>query len=258
MLGRARLWRTARVPPFVRMFMDTLDRTSDPVFSRSSPRFTATQGQYLAFTHTYAVLHREPPAETDFQRFFQVTPPAVHDMIVALERRGLISRVPRQPRTIRLFLSPDELPPLQSIKMTAMGYNGSRPMWIRTSTVYRTKQHCVDDGVARALTETPRPGAPRKLSASDEACLVAVACSAPPVGRAHWTLDLLAGALIRLTPHATVSRATVGRRLAALKLKPWWETMWSFRRSAPSTCPAWKMCSPSTPRRRTHVDRWSA
>ena len=41
----------------------------------SAPRFTAKQGQYLAFIHTYALLYREPPAEADFQRFFQVTPP---------------------------------------------------------------------------------------------------------------------------------------------------------------------------------------
>lgn len=94
------------------------------------------------------------------------------------------------------------------------------------STVYRTKQHFVEDGLARALNETPRPGAPRKLSAGDEAHLVAVACSAPPAGRARWTLDLLAGELVRLTTHETLSSTTVGRRLAAMKLKPWREKMW--------------------------------
>ena len=97
---------------------------------------------------------------------------------------------------------------------------------VGTATVYRTKQHFVEDGLVRALTETPRPGAPRKLTATDEAHLIAVACSAPPSGRARWTLELLAGALVRLTSHETVSRATVGRRLAAMKLKPWRETMW--------------------------------
>jgi Mn-dependent DtxR family transcriptional regulator len=90
--------------------------------SHSSSRFTAKQGQYLAFIHTYTLLHREPPAEADFQQFFQVTPPAVHDMIVALERRGLITRVPRQPRTIKLLVSAEELPTLQPIKTTAAGY----------------------------------------------------------------------------------------------------------------------------------------
>jgi len=104
------------------MFMDMLDHTPNPVSSRSSPRFTAKQGQYLAFIHTYTLLHREAPAEAHFQRFFQVTPPAVHDMIVALERRGLISRVPRQPRTIKLLVPAEELPTLQPIKTTAARY----------------------------------------------------------------------------------------------------------------------------------------
>ena len=97
---------------------------------------------------------------------------------------------------------------------------------VGTSTVYRTKQHFVEDGMTRALSETPRPGAPRKLSASEEARLIAVACATPPPGRARWTLALLAGEVVRLTTHATLSRATVGRRLAELKLKPWREKMW--------------------------------
>jgi hypothetical protein len=77
-----------------------------------------------------------------------------------------------------------------------------------------------------ALTEEPRPGGKRKLSATDEALLVATACAQPPTGRAHWTLALLASALVLLTAHPRVSRATVGRRLAENKLKPWQEKMW--------------------------------
>jgi hypothetical protein len=90
--------------------------------TRPSPPFTEKQGQYLAFIHTYTLLHRQPPAEADFQRFFQVTAPAVHQMIVELERRGLISRIPRQPRTIKVMLPAEELPSLQPIKTTAAGY----------------------------------------------------------------------------------------------------------------------------------------
>ena len=40
--------------------------------------YTARQGQYLAFIYYYAKLHRQPPAEADMQRYFQVSPPAVH------------------------------------------------------------------------------------------------------------------------------------------------------------------------------------
>jgi transposase len=102
----------------------------------------------------------------------------------------------------------------------------ARAVGVGTSTVYRTKQRFVEDGLDRALTEMPRPGAPRKLGASEEALLVAVACSHPPAGRARWTMDLLAGEVVRLTAHKTLSGDTVGRRLAEMKLKPWQEKMW--------------------------------
>jgi len=67
----------------------------------SSPqRFTETQGQYLAFIYYYDLVNRRPPAEADIQAFFGVTPPTVHRMVIELERRGLISRTPRQARSI--------------------------------------------------------------------------------------------------------------------------------------------------------------
>jgi DNA-binding MarR family transcriptional regulator len=88
-----------------------------------TPRFTDTQGQYLAFIHAYALVNGRPPAEADMQRFFAVTPPSVHSMIKELERRGLITRVPRQPRSIAISLPEDELPRLrQPIKTTVAGY----------------------------------------------------------------------------------------------------------------------------------------
>src|ERR1043165_4923662 len=63
---------------------------------------------------------------------------------------------------------------------------------VGTSTVYRTKQRFVEEGLERALSEAPRPGAERKLGVVDESLLVAVACSSPPTGRSHWTMQLLA------------------------------------------------------------------
>jgi transposase len=94
------------------------------------------------------------------------------------------------------------------------------------STVYRTKRRFVLGNLEAALTEEPRPGASRKLSGKDEALLIATACSSPPVGRARWTLELLADELVRLTVHASVSRETVRRRLAENDLKPWRKDMW--------------------------------
>lgn len=76
-------------------------------------RFTATQGQYLAFIHAYVKLHRRAPAETDFQTYFRVTPPTAHRMIVVLTDRGLIRRRPGEARSIELLVAPEDLPPLQ-------------------------------------------------------------------------------------------------------------------------------------------------
>jgi DNA-binding MarR family transcriptional regulator len=104
------------------MFIDTFDHNGDLVSIPSSARFTEKQGQYLAFIQTYTLLNKRPPAEKDFQAFFEVTPPSVHQMILELERRGLISRVPGQPRTIRVTLPDDEVPRLQPIKTTAARY----------------------------------------------------------------------------------------------------------------------------------------
>ena len=94
------------------------------------------------------------------------------------------------------------------------------------STVYRTKRRFVEGNLELALVEAPRPGAQRKLSGKEEALLIATACSAPPAGRARWTLELLADVMVALTEHEGLSRETVRRRLAENALKPWRRDMW--------------------------------
>ena len=94
------------------------------------------------------------------------------------------------------------------------------------STVYRIKRRFVEGNLPHALSEQQRPGAPRKLSGKEEALLIATACSDPPEGRARWTLELLAGAIVRLTGHEELSRETVRRRLVENDLKPWRKDMW--------------------------------
>ena len=56
-----------------------------------------------------------------------------------------------------------------------------------------------------------RPARPRKLSGKEEALLVATACANPPQGRARWTLELLADAMVRLADQSELSRETVRR-----------------------------------------------
>lgn len=75
-------------------------------------RFTEKQGQYLAFICHYTKVHRRPPAEADIQMYFRVTPPSVHQMILGLAAKGFIARIPNQPRSIRVLIPSEDLPPL--------------------------------------------------------------------------------------------------------------------------------------------------
>ena len=77
-----------------------------------APSFTAKQGQYLAFIYNYSKIHGRAPSESDLERYFQVSPPSVHEMIKTLERNGLIERTPGQARSIRLCVQPENLPRL--------------------------------------------------------------------------------------------------------------------------------------------------
>ena len=75
--------------------------------------YTARQGQYLAFIHAYTKLTGQAPAEADMVRYFKVTPPVVHDMILTLEKKGLIARTPNTTRSIRVLLPSEHLPALE-------------------------------------------------------------------------------------------------------------------------------------------------
>jgi hypothetical protein len=77
------------------------------------PTFTPKQGQYLAFIYAYTRVLGRPPAEADLQRHFGVSPPSVHQMVLTLERDGLIRRQPGVPRSIEVLLAPELLPILR-------------------------------------------------------------------------------------------------------------------------------------------------
>ena len=77
------------------------------------PDYTEKQGQYLAFIYYYTKVNGRPPAEADMQRYFRTTPPTVHQMILTLEKKGLISREPGKARSIRVLLTPAQLPYLE-------------------------------------------------------------------------------------------------------------------------------------------------
>ena len=76
-------------------------------------RWTPRQGQFLAFIYNYTRINGRPPAEADMERYFRVSPPSIHQMVLRLEAEGFISRVPGEPRSIRLLVSPEDLPLLE-------------------------------------------------------------------------------------------------------------------------------------------------
>ena len=95
--------------------------------SGSPQDFSARQGQYLAFIHAYTFVNRCPPAQSDIARFFRVTPPTVHQMILTLEKVGLISRQPGAARAIAVLVDPTKLPALepgygQPVKTSVLRY----------------------------------------------------------------------------------------------------------------------------------------
>ena len=81
--------------------------------SKSKSKFTSKQGQYLAFIHGYGALYGQAPAEHEMQRHFNVSPPTVHQMVLTLEKKGLIERIPGQARSIKLLVPENELPRIQ-------------------------------------------------------------------------------------------------------------------------------------------------
>lgn len=97
---------------------------------------------------------------------------------------------------------------------------------VSASTIYRVKKDFVEYGLEEALEEGARHGQPRKLTAKQDALLVAIACSNPPKGRCRWTLSLLGDELMALTDLESISHETIRNRLKDNELKPWQKKMW--------------------------------
>lgn len=118
------------------------------------PRFTETQGRYLAFLHAYAAVHGRAPSEAEMQDYFKVSPPSVHRMILALEQRGLIAREPGVARSIHVLVPAAELPPLDGDERAPRGRSGAGsaddPLE-RATVVEQTGREVVKVMLARAI-----------------------------------------------------------------------------------------------------------
>src|SRR3546814_4072937 len=96
---------------------------SSDVCSSDLNRFTGKQGQYLAFIDAYTRVNRRPPAEADMQRYFRVSPPSAHQMVLTLERTGLIRRQLGYARSIQVLVDTEHLPvlrPAQHVKSSVL------------------------------------------------------------------------------------------------------------------------------------------
>jgi len=73
---------------------------------------TRQQGQFLAFIREYMMRNhaRVAPTHANLQQFFNLTAPSVNSMLIRLERRGFIRRIPHQARGIELTVNPDWIP----------------------------------------------------------------------------------------------------------------------------------------------------
>jgi transposase len=88
------------------------------------------------------------------------------------------------------------------------------------STVARTRQRFVEEGLEAALVDHPRPGAAPKLGPKQQALVVALACTKPPEGRLRWTLQLLADRVVELAIIPDISDEAIRRLLKKTPSSP--------------------------------------
>jgi DNA-binding MarR family transcriptional regulator len=103
-----------------------MTRTQERQSHVPEAHFTPRQGQFLAYIHAYTLVNGRPPAEADMMWFFHVTPPSVHQMVLTLERAGLVSRQPSVPRSIVVLLDRSALPELQPSDAQSVKINPPR------------------------------------------------------------------------------------------------------------------------------------
>jgi hypothetical protein len=94
--------------------LEASDTTKRPPTARSIHGPTRRQGQFLAFIREYMLRNHAgvAPSHADMQRFFNLSPPSVNSMLIRLEQRGFVRRVPGKARAIELLIPPGEIPPL--------------------------------------------------------------------------------------------------------------------------------------------------
>ena len=87
------------------------------------------------------------------------------------------------------------------------------------ATVERVRKQFIEEGLEATLNPKPTTRTyERRLDGKAEAHLVAIACGAPPEGRARWTLRLLADRMVGLGQVESLSYETVRQTLKKTRL----------------------------------------
>jgi transposase len=103
----------------------------------------------------------------------------------------------------------------------------AKQLHVSIKTVERVRRRFVEEGVDSAINRKSHSRVkPSIFKGEEEAQLIVLACSNPPVGRSTWTLKLLADKLVSLDVVKSVSPSTVGRALKKNELKPWQNKEW--------------------------------
>ena len=131
---------------------------------------------------------------------------------------------------------------------------------VSLSTVHRVRQRCVEEGLEQAMKRKPSPQRQyRKLDGTQEAKLVAVACSQPPAGRVCWTMQLLADKMVELQVVETISDETVRVTLKKTRSNPGRRNIGCcLPNTTPILSARWKTCLRSTSDRTMPTARSSA
>jgi hypothetical protein len=112
-------------------------------------------------------------------------------------------------------------------------------------TIERLRKRFVTEGLQAALDHRPQPPRPDKvkIKGNVEQTLLELACSEPPRGRCHWTLQLLADELVVLGLLDTVSTVTIWQALKKMTSRHGSSRPGaSPPRRMPSSSGAWRMC----------------
>jgi len=127
-------------------------------------------------------------------------------------QRGRTPLSPRRWRRIRVLLLLDAGHSVRSTATAVGGYHRE---------ISRVGKRYLHGGLAKALSEEPRPKQAPMLDSTQQAALVAMVCGPPPEGRARWTVRLLTVEAGKRGVVDKVGRETVRIVLARHDLKPW-------------------------------------